>query len=175
MLNHKEIVLNRVKFSSNINPFNIFKNRPVAIVSKGQRAAKIRINNNARLRKISRELLFDMLGSSYMLNFTLAPETIKIQKALATLRFKQNFNAKNYNSGNPIAAPTKDLAITYHFTAKLPNKAGKMITRKIALTVQNLGSHRNLRVPKRIVKMAKTTAKNSIKNAQKKIKLNKTV
>ena len=166
MLNHKEIVLNRVKFSSNINPFNIFKNRPVAIVSKGQRLAKIRINNNARLRQISRELLFDMLGSSYTLNFTLAPETIKIQKALATLRFKQNFNAKNYNSGNPIAAPTKDLAITYHFTTKLPDKDDKMITRKITLTAQNLGMHRNLNVPKHIVKMAKTTAKNNIKNAQ---------
>lgn len=166
LLNHKEIVLNRVKFSSNINTFNVFKRKPVATIFKGQRAAKIRINNNARLRQISRELLFDMLGSSYTLNFTLAPETIKIQKALATLRFKQNFNAKNYISGSPIAAPTKDLAITYHFTAKLPDKDGKMITRKIDLTAQNLGMHRNLNVPKHIVKMAKTTAENNIKNAQ---------
>ena len=166
MLNHKEIVLNRVKLSSNINPFNIFKNRPVTIASKGQRAAKIRINNNARLRQISRELLFDMLGSSYTLNFTLAPETIKIQTASAVLSFKQNFNAKNYISDSPITAPTKDLVITYHFTAKLPDKDGKMITRKITLTVQNLGMHRNLNVPKHIVKMAKTTAKNDIKNAQ---------
>ena len=166
MLRHKEIALNRVKFSSNINPFNIFKNRPVAIVSKGQRTAKIRINNNARLHQISRELLFDMLGSSYTLNFTLAPETIKIQTASAVLSFKQNFNAKNQANNSLISAPVKDLAIAYHFTAKLPDKAGKMITRKIDLTVQNVGSHRNLRVPKRIVKMAKTTAKNSIKNAQ---------
>lgn len=166
MLNHKEIVLNRVKFSSNINPFNIFKNRPVAIVSKGQRLAKIRIKNNVQLRQISRELLFDMLGSSYTLNFTLAPETIKIQTASAVLSFKQNFNAKNQANNSLISAPVKDLAITYHFTAKLPDKAGKMITRKITLTAQNLGRHRNLNVPKHIVKMAKTTAKNDIKNAQ---------
>lgn len=166
LLNHKEVTLNRVKFSSNINTTNIFKRKPVVTVFKGQRVAKIRINNNTHLRQISRELLFDMLGSSYTLNFTLAPKTIKIQKALATLRFKQNFNAKNYRSGNPIAAPVKDLTITYHFTTKLPDKNGKMITRKIDLTVQNLGMHRNLSVPKHIVKMAKTTAKNNIKNAQ---------
>lgn len=166
MLNHKEIVLNRVKFSSNINTTNMFKRKPVVTVFKGQRVASIRIKNNARLRQISRELLFDMLGSSYTLNFTLAPETIKIQKALATLRFKQNFNAKNYVNSSPVAAPVKDLAITYHFTAKLPDKNGKMITRKITLTAQNLGMHRNLNVPKRIIKMAKTTAKNAIKNAQ---------
>lgn len=166
LLNHKEVTLNRVKFSSNINTTNMFKHKPVVTVFKGQRAAKIRIKNNARLRQISRELLFDMLGSSYTLNFTLAPETIKIQKALATLRFKQNFNAKNYVNSSPIAAPVKDLAITYHFTAKLPDKNGKMITRKIDLTAQNLGMHRNLNVPKHIVKMAKTTAKNVIKNAQ---------
>ena len=166
MLNHKEIALNRVKFSPNIDTSNVFKHKPVVTVFKGQRVAKINIKNNARLRQISRELLFDMLGSSYTLNFTLAPETIKIQKALATLRFKQNFNAKNYISGSPIAAPVKDLAITYHFTAKLPDKNGKTITRKITLTAQNLGRHRNLKVPKHIVKMAKTTAKNDIKNAQ---------
>lgn len=166
LLNHKEIALNRVKFSSNIDTSNIFKHKPVVTVFKGQRVAKIRINNNAQLRQISRELLFDMLGSSYTLNFTLAPETIKIQTASATLYFKQNFNAKNYISGNPISAPVKDLAITYHFTTKLPDKDGKTITRKIDLTAQNLGRHRNLNVPKRIVKMAKTTAKNDIKNAQ---------
>lgn len=166
LLNHKEIVLNRVKFSSNINTSNVFTRKPVATIFKGQRAAKIRINNNARLRQISRELLFDMLGSSYTLNFTLVPETIKIQTASAVLSFKQNFNAKNQANNSLISAPVKDLAITYHFTAKLPDKDGKMITRKITLTAQNLGSHRNLRVPKRIVKMAKTTAENNIKNAQ---------
>lgn len=107
-----------------------------------------------------------MLGSSYTLNFTLAPETIKIKTASAVLRFKQNFNAKNYISGSSIAASVKDLAITYHFTAKLPDKDGKTITRQITLTAQNLGMHRNLKVPKPIVKMAKTTAKNNIKNAQ---------
>lgn len=166
MLNHKKIALNRVKFSSTINTTNIFKRKPVATIFKGQRVAKTRINNNARLRQISRELLFDMLGSSYTLNFTLAPETIKIKTVSAVLRFKQNFNAKNYISGSPIAASVKDLAITYHFTAKLPDKDGKTITRQITLTAQNLGMHRNLKVPKHIVKMAKTTAKNDIKNAQ---------
>lgn len=166
MLNHKEIALNRVKFSSDIDTSNMFKHKPVVTAFKGQRVAKININNNACLRQISRALLFDMLGSSYTLNFTLAPETIKIQKASAALYFKQNFNAKNYVNGSPIAAPVKDLAITYHFTAKLPDKDGKMITRQITLTAQNLGRHRNLNVPKRIVKTAKTTAKNNIKKAQ---------
>lgn len=126
------------------------------------------IKNNAQLRKLANDFLADILGSSYALNFTLAPNTIKIKNATADLTFKQDFKAKKHAASDPISAPVKDLAITCHFTAQFPNQAGKTVIRKINITVQHLGRHKNMAVPKRVI----DSAKKLTKNMQSKSKIN---
>lgn len=167
MLNHKKIVKNDIKFASEIKPssalLNALKNKPVVARFRN---ANVHIKNNRELRLISKGLLADILGSSYALNFTLAPNTIKIKNATADLTFKQDFKAENYAASNPISAPVKDLAITYHFTAQFPNQAGKTVIRKINITVQRLGRHKNMAVPKRVIDSAKKTDKKYAKQKQ---------
>lgn len=168
ILNHKKIVKNDIKFASEIKPakalLNALKNKPIAARF---RSANVHINNNRELRLLSKSLLADILGSSYALNFALAPNTIKIKNATADLTFKQDFRAKNRAVKDPISAPVKNLAITYHFTAQFPDKTGKTVTRKIDLTAQRLGKHQNLRVPQSIINLAKKSSLKYAKENQK--------
>lgn len=159
MLSHKQITENSTKFDSKIELFNVLKNKPVVVPSSGSRIAHVRIKNNARLRKLARGFLADILGSDYALNFALAPDTIKIKNAAADLKFKQNFKTKDHTISNPVSAPVKDLSITYQFTAQFPNQAGKTVIRKINITVQHLGRHENIAVPKYVIDSAKKTDK----------------
>lgn len=166
MLSHKQIAENSIKFDSKIELFNVLKNKPVVVPLSGSRTAHVRIKNNARLRELARNFLADILGSGYTLNFALAPSTIKIKNATADLKFKQNFKTKDHTISNPMSAPVKDLSITYQFTAQFPNQAGKTVIRKINITVQNLGRHKNMAVPKRVIDSATKTNKKYAKQKQ---------
>lgn len=166
MLSHKQIAENSTKFDSKIEPANVLKNKPIVVPLKGSRTAHVRIKNNARLRKLASDFLADILGSGYTLNFTLAPNTIKIKNATADLKFKQNFKTEDHTISNPVSAPVKDLSITYQFTAQFPNQAGKTVIRKINITVQHLGRHKNMAVPKRVIDSATKTDKKYAKQKQ---------
>lgn len=159
ILSHKKILANDTKFTSQVQIGKYFKNQNGMIKFNGNRHAEILVKDNKLLRENCRSMLADILGSSYELNFTLAPNTIKIKTARAYLTFDQHFSAKNHKDNTPISAPVKNLQIKYIFTAVLPNKAGRTKTRKISLTAQHLGQHMNLDIPIRIVKQAKRQEK----------------
>lgn len=159
ILSHKKILANDTKFTSQVQIGKYFKNQNGMTKFSGNRHAEILVKNNKLLRENCRSMLSDILGSSYELNFTLAPDTIKIKTAHAYLSFDQHFSAQNHKAGTPISAPVKNLQIKYIFTATLPNKAGRIETRKISLTTQHLGQHMDLDVPARIVKQAKRQEK----------------
>lgn len=159
ILSHKKILANDTKFTSQVQIGKYFKNQNGLTKFGGNRHAEILVKNNKLLCENCRNMLADILGSSYELNFTLAPNTIKIKTARAYLTFDQHFSAKNHKDNTPISAPVKNLQIKYIFTATLPNKAGRIETRKISLTAQHLGQHMSLDIPIRIVKQAKRQEK----------------
>lgn len=159
ILSHKKILANDTKFTPQVQIGKYFKNQNGMTKFSGNRHAEILVKNNKLLRENCRGMLFDILGSSYELNFTLASNTIKIKTAHAYMTFDQHFSVKNHQDNTLISAPVKNMQIKYIFTAVLPNKAGRIETRKISLTVQNLGQHMNLDIPTRIVKQAKRQEK----------------